>query len=64
MKKEYSMPRAEKVQFNYEEVVVASGGCISGKKKVYTHVTTEEVKYCESTYIGDEDTWVGNTQFG
>ncbi len=26
MKKEYNAPKAEKVEFNYSEVVVASGG--------------------------------------
>ena len=27
MKKEYKSPKAEKMEFNYSETVVASGGC-------------------------------------
>ena len=57
MKKEYEFPKAEKVEFNYSEVVVASGViCKSG----YTtkHEDTGVV-HCNS-HSWEEEEWNGD----
>ena len=54
MKKIYAAPRAEKMEFNYGNVVASGGVCRSGTKKVYTD---SGVPNCDSTYIGSVDVW-------
>ena len=56
MKKEYEAPKAEKMDFNYAETVVASGTivCGSGLAKVYTN--TGKIN-CEDTFVGYQDVW-------
>ena len=44
MKKEYTTPEVEKVEFNYREQVVASLGC----KVQYTNIGTSEDNQCVS----------------
>lgn len=62
MKKEYESPKVEKVEFNYDETVVASSlVCKSGLKKVYTD--TGIVK-CTTTFVGYEDEWIGDNLGG
>ena len=56
MRKEYQVPKAEKMEFNYSEAVVASGTilCGSGLAKVY-----KDTGYvnCEETFVGYENVW-------
>ena len=48
MKKEYEAPRAEKMNFNYTEAVVASTGCSGGSQEICTH----DGYGCNSTHTG------------
>ena len=48
MKKEYESPKAEKMEFNYSETVVASNGC--GNQHTVTD-TFEEGANCSSRVL-------------
>ncbi len=57
MKKAYESPKAEKMNFQYSETVVASNvpvGCIN--TTVYSH-SNQEASTCTSQH---EPTWVGD----
>ncbi len=56
MRKEYQVPKAEKMEFNYSEAVVASNTpvCGSGLAKVYKDIG---VVNCEKTFVGYENVW-------
>ena len=56
MRKEYQVPKAEKMEFSYSETVVASGTivCGSGYAKVYTDTG---VPNCGTTFKGYEQVW-------
>ena len=52
MKKEYESPKAEKMEFNYSETVVASGGC-------RWYITESDWNYVGCTEVTIK-TWVGD----
>ena len=56
MKKGYEAPKAEKIEFNYDEAVSASDVvvCGSGLKEVYKDMGKLN---CKDTFIGTEEVW-------
>ena len=58
MKKGYQSPKAEKINFQYAESVVASVSiCKSGLTKVYTDTG---IPNCATTYVRTEAVWNGD----
>ena len=54
MKKDYEAPKAEKMEFNYSEMVVASS-CNSGITKYYTDEGKKpDGTACDSRYVNDD----------
>ena len=55
MKKEYGTPKAEKMEFNYSEVVVASGSIECNNSTKMTEGNTVEGERCTSTPASDTE---------
>ena len=53
MKKEYNTPKAEKLDFNYQETVVASGGLKEGSNVngCYDGANANPSKNCTPVYL-------------